>query len=84
MTTTITVLEGDQTGQELLECALRVLDPAACGVELNLRRFDLSLSNRRATNNTVVFAAADAMKECEPAEGFPGLPRSPESARPSA
>jgi isocitrate dehydrogenase (NAD+) len=64
MTTTITVLEGDQTGQELLECALRVLDPATCGVELNLRRFDLSLSNRRATNNTVVFAAADAMKEC--------------------
>jgi isocitrate dehydrogenase (NAD+) len=60
--TTITVLEGDQTGQELLEQALRVLDPAVIGVELELERFDLSLENRRATGNQVVDDAADAMR----------------------
>ena len=62
--TTITVLEGDQTGQELLEQALRVLDPSVIGVELELRRFDLSLENRRATANQVVRDAADAMRSC--------------------
>lgn len=62
-TPTIVVLEGDQTGQELLEEGLRVLDPAVTGVEVNLKRFDLSLGNRRATNNAVVHAAATAMLE---------------------
>jgi len=62
--TTIAVLEGDQTGQELLEEALRVLDPAVLGLELELRRFDLSLENRRATENRVVLEAADAMAAC--------------------
>jgi len=62
MTSTIVVLEGDQTGQELLEEALRVLDPAVTGLQLNFLRFDLSLQNRRATNNQIVFEAADAMK----------------------
>jgi isocitrate dehydrogenase (NAD+) len=33
---TITVLEGDETGQELLEQALRVLDPSLLGLELSL------------------------------------------------
>jgi isocitrate/isopropylmalate dehydrogenase len=61
---TIAVLEGDQTGQELLEQALRVLDPGVIGVALELRRFDLSLANRRATRNQVVRDAADAMREC--------------------
>ena len=61
---TIAVLEGDQTGQELLEEALRVLDPAVIGVDLELRRFDLSLGNRRATENRVVLEAADAMVAC--------------------
>ncbi|HXA28587.1 MAG TPA: isocitrate/isopropylmalate family dehydrogenase [Candidatus Angelobacter sp.] len=61
---TIAVLEGDQTGQELLDQALRVLDPAVIGVELELRRFDLSLAHRRATANQVVRDAADAMREC--------------------
>src|SRR5258708_9299959 len=61
---TIAVLEGDQTGQELLDEALRVLDPSVSGVEVELRRFDLSLSNRRATSNRVVHEAADAMREC--------------------
>jgi len=59
----ITVLEGDETGQELLEQALRVLDPAVLGIELELERFDLSLENRRATNNAVVHEAAAAMRE---------------------
>src|SRR5579884_198704 len=63
MPTAIVVLEGDQTGQELLEQALRVIDPAVIGVELELRRFDLSLESRRATANQVVLDAADAMRE---------------------
>jgi len=63
LTTQIAVLEGDQTGQELLEEALRVLDEPVTGVPLLLRRFDLSLENRRATGNGVVHEAAAAMKE---------------------
>ena len=43
---TIVVMEGDQTGQELLEEALRVLDPAVTGLELDFVRYDLSLENR--------------------------------------
>jgi isocitrate/isopropylmalate dehydrogenase len=61
MSKTIVVLEGDQTGQELLEEALRVLDPSVTGVELSFQRFDLGLENRRATKNQVVNDAADAM-----------------------
>src|SRR6059058_394699 len=60
---TIVVLEGDQTGQELLEEALRVLAPDVIGVELELPRFDLSLERRRATNNEVVHEAARAIRE---------------------
>lgn len=59
---TIVVLEGDQTGQELLEEALRVLDPGVTGVPLHFQRFDLSLENRRATQNRVVHDAAAAMR----------------------
>lgn len=59
----IVVLDGDQTGQELLEQALRVLDPDLLGLEVELRRFDLSLENRRATRNGVVEDAAHAMRE---------------------
>jgi len=57
----VVVLEGDQTGQELLEQALRVLDPQLLGLELELERFDLSLENRRSTSNQVVTEAANAM-----------------------
>ncbi|GAC1342837.1 MAG: homoisocitrate dehydrogenase [Candidatus Dormibacteria bacterium] len=64
MSTTIAVLEGDQTGQELLEQALRVLTPDVCGLDLELHRFDLSLEKRRSTRNGVVFEAADAMRAC--------------------
>src|SRR5947207_5890535 len=61
--TTIVVLEGDQTGQELLEESLRVLAPDVIGVELDFPRFDLSLENRRATKNQVVHEAAAAIRE---------------------
>jgi isocitrate/isopropylmalate dehydrogenase len=60
---TIVVLEGDQTGQELLDEALRVLEPDVIGLELRFPRFDLSLENRRSTNNAVVHEAARAIRE---------------------
>ncbi len=59
----IPVLEGDETGQELLEQALRVLDGELLGLELKLPRYDLSLANRRTTANGVVEQAALAMRE---------------------
>jgi isocitrate dehydrogenase (NAD+) len=61
--TTIVVLEGDETGQELLEEALRVLDPAVTGVDVEFERSDLSLDSRRATNNGVVYDAAARIRE---------------------
>jgi isocitrate/isopropylmalate dehydrogenase len=62
-TSTIVVLEGDETGQELLEEALRVLAPDVIGLELELPRYDLSLESRRATENGVVYEAAAAIRE---------------------
>ena len=59
----IVVLEGDQTGQELLEEALRVLQRDVTGLELEFPRCDLSLENRRATRNQVVHDAARAIRE---------------------
>ena len=59
----IAVLEGDQTGQELLEQSVRLLDPGLLGLDLELHRFDLSLANRRATRNEVVIESARAMRE---------------------
>jgi len=60
---TIVVLEGDQTGQELLEEALRALAAEVIGVELGFVRFDLSLDGRRSTSNGVVHEAAAAVRE---------------------
>src|SRR5215218_4027853 len=60
---TIVVLEGDETGQELLEEALRVLARDVIGLELDFPRFDLSLERRRATGNEVVHEAARAIHE---------------------
>ena len=54
------MMEGDQTGQELLEESLRVLDPAVTGFPIVLERHDLSLENRRRTKNGCVFEAAEA------------------------
>jgi isocitrate dehydrogenase (NAD+) len=59
----IIVLEGDQTGQELLEQGLRVLDPDLLGLGVDLERHDLSLERRRQTNNDCVHEAARAMRE---------------------
>lgn len=60
---TIVVLEGDETGQELLEEALKVLAPDVTGIEVSLPRFDLSLDSRRESENAVVHEAAAAIKE---------------------
>jgi isocitrate dehydrogenase (NAD+) len=60
---TIVVLDGDETGQELLEEALRVLAPEVTGLELDFPRYDLSLEHRRATRNGVVHEAAAAIRE---------------------
>jgi isocitrate dehydrogenase (NAD+) len=61
--TAIAVLEGDETGQELLEESLRVLAPDVIGVDVGLPRFDLSLTSRRATDNGIVHEAAAAIRE---------------------
>jgi isocitrate/isopropylmalate dehydrogenase len=58
----VVALEGDQTGQELLEQALRVLDPEVLGTGIGLIRFDLSLENRRRTRNAVCEEAAEEMR----------------------
>jgi len=55
-------MEGDETGQELLEQALRVLAPDVIGMPLALERVDLSLESRRASGNAVVQEAAGALK----------------------
>ncbi len=59
---TIVVLEGDQTGQELLEASLRVLAADVVGIELALPRYDLSLERRRETDNAIVHEAAQAIR----------------------
>jgi isocitrate dehydrogenase (NAD+) len=60
----IIVLEGDETGQELLVQACRVLDPEVLSLpQLELQSFDLSLATRRETGNEIVHEAARAMRE---------------------
>ncbi len=63
MSRKIVILEGDQTGQELLEEALRVLREDVIRYPLELVRFDLSLDNRRATQNKVVYEAGKAIRD---------------------
>ena len=58
---TIVVMHGDQTGEELLQQALRVIDPGVNGMQLDFEHFDLGLENRRKTRNEVVVDAAAAM-----------------------
>src|ERR671925_1893575 len=60
---TIAVLHGDQTGEELLREALRLLDPAVLGFQVETKDFDLSLEERRKTRNECVLEAATALKE---------------------
>jgi isocitrate dehydrogenase (NAD+) len=59
---TVVVLDGDQTGQELLLESLRVLAPDVIGFDIEFIHFDLSLETRRATRNGIVHEAAAAMK----------------------
>src|SRR5205807_2120179 len=59
----IAVLHGDQTGEELLREALRLLDPGVLGVKVETRDFDLSLEERRRTRNQCVLDAASALRE---------------------
>lgn len=63
MALTITVLEGDETGQELLDQALRVMAPDVLGFDVTLDRYDLSLAKRRETDNAIVHDAARAMRD---------------------
>jgi len=62
MSQTIVVLEGDQTGQELLTESLRVLDPGIIRTRLDFITFDLSLANRIATENRIVYEAGAAIR----------------------
>jgi isocitrate/isopropylmalate dehydrogenase len=59
---TVVVLEGDQTGQELLNESLRVLAPDVTRIPLEFIHFDLSIGNRRASQNVVIQEAAEAMR----------------------
>lgn len=59
----VVVMKGDQTGQELLEEALRVLDPGVTRCDLAFETYDLSLESRRATHNEVVHEAAARVRE---------------------
>ena len=56
----IVVMHGDQTGEELLAAALRVLQPEVIRQPLQFIDYDLSLENRRDSNNQVVWDAAAA------------------------
>ncbi len=62
-TATIVVCDGDETGQELLDESLRAMTPELLGVDLSFVHYDLSLENRRRSNNEVVREAAAAMVE---------------------
>jgi len=63
MPATIAVLHGDQTGEELLREALRLLDREVLGFRVDTRDFDLSLEERRRTRNQCVLEAAEALRE---------------------
>ncbi len=78
MSTTVVVLHGDQTGEELLLETLRLADPALLGCTLDLQEFDCSLANRRATANGVVRDAADAI--CAHRLGLKAATITPEKA----
>jgi isocitrate/isopropylmalate dehydrogenase len=60
---TLVILHGDQTGEELLQQALRVLEPQVIRQPLHHIDFDLSLENRRRTENKVVYEAASATRQ---------------------
>src|ERR1700687_4571034 len=63
MNPTVVVLHGDQTGEELLLEAVRLLEPDVIGFKVDQRDFDLSLEERRQTRHQVVLDAASALRE---------------------
>src|SRR6202158_869181 len=63
MNPTVVVLHCDQTGEELLLEAVRLLEPDVIGFKVDQRDFDLSLEKRRQTRNQVVLDAASALRE---------------------
>jgi len=54
-------MHGDQTGEELLQQALRVAQEDVLGIKFEFEDFDLSLKNRQRTQNKVVHEAGAAM-----------------------
>src|SRR5579872_400158 len=60
---TVVVLHGDQTGEELLLEARRLLEPDVIGFAVECRDFDLSLAKRRETRNEIVHEAAAALRD---------------------
>ena len=63
MPSTIAVLHGDQTGEELLREALRLLDREVLGFQVETHDYDLSLEERRRTRNQCVLDAADGLRQ---------------------
>src|SRR5947199_4130460 len=59
----VAVLHGDQTGEELLREALRLLEPGVLGLQVKTRDFDSSLEERRRTRNQCVLDASAALRE---------------------
>lgn len=74
----LVVLHGDQTGEELLVQALRLLEPSVLGFDLDLLHWDLSLAKRRESQNEVVSEATRAM--CEAGFGLKAATITPEGA----
>ncbi|MGC8473289.1 MAG: isocitrate/isopropylmalate family dehydrogenase [Candidatus Dormibacteria bacterium] len=60
----VVVLHGDETGEELLLEALRILEAPEVRELVQLEHLDLSLESRRRTENAVVHQAAQRMLEC--------------------
>src|SRR5436309_6666153 len=63
-TPTVAMLHGDQTGEELLLQARRLLQRDVIGFQVMQRDFNLSLAHRRETRNEVVHEASAALREC--------------------
>ena len=76
----ITILEGDETGQELLEQALRVLAPDVIGLELDARPATTSRSSGAARRDNEVVARGRARRCARPASGIKAATITPEGA----
>lgn len=62
MPSTVVVLHGDETGEELLAEALRILRAPTVAPLVELEHVDLSLASRRQSQNEVVHRAAEQMR----------------------